>query len=283
MSNAAPATPGHPTAGELTPSDCRVEPRWQPLCSKLQLTSAAAWLSPQLAGESIREVKSRSTQRIVLRTATETCTIYLKRHGSPSLWERVKPRLHGQSAVFGAEPEVAALRGFAAAGIPAPRLVAHGGLGGRSFLATEEIADGVDLKSLSLDPATSFDANAATAIWWRRAAHLLADITRRMHAAGWQHQDFYLNHILWERSAGGLSLKVIDLGRAIRYEVLPPRWKTKDLAQLNYSAAALPCSLRLRFLRLYLGRPFTRADRGWIRRLALKSAWIARHSKRHGL
>jgi heptose I phosphotransferase len=111
----------------------------------------------------------------------------------------------------------------------------------------------------------------------------LARLTRRMHDAGIFHQDFFLHHILTRGEPGRLDMRVIDPGRALRAPRLSHRWTVKDLAQLNFSARYLPCADRLRFLRLYLGRPFRRFDRFLVRVIAMKSRRIAAHTAKHGL
>src|SRR5262245_9045849 len=118
----------------------------------------------------------------------------------------------------------------------------------------------------------------------RRAiiAHV-ARITRRMHDSGLHHQDFYLNHLLCRGARPELDIRVIDLGRARHRSRLSRRWIIKDLAQLDFSARKLSCSDRLRFLRLYLGRPFQPADRWLIRQVMLKSWWIAGHTAKNNL
>jgi hypothetical protein len=111
----------------------------------------------------------------------------------------------------------------------------------------------------------------------------LARLARRMHDLGAHHQDFYLNHILWCGDPSEFEFHIIDLGRVGFSANLAERWIRKDLAQLDYSARDLSCADRLRFLRMYLGRPFTRADRVLVRLIAIKSRRIASHTRKHKL
>ena len=62
-----------------------------------------------------------------------------------------------------------------------------------------------------------------------------------------------------------------------------PTRKMHMLAQLNASAGSLTRADRLRFLRLYLGRPFRPLDRMLAFFVALKSRRIAAHTTKHGL
>src|SRR5207302_3373436 len=97
------------------------------------------------------------------------------------------------------------------------------------------------------------------------------------------HQDFYLNHLLCCGDPARLDVRVIDLGR-VRWRP-KPSWRSigKDLAQLDFSARRLSCADRLRFLRLYLGRPFRPADRWLVRWIVRKSNHIAAHTAKNGL
>ena len=65
----------------------------------------------------------------------------------------------------------------------------------------------------------------------------IADIARRLHAAGWYHRDFYLCH-LFIRVIGGepdaFELAMIDFGRLTHSR--RPRWQIKDLGELLFSA-----------------------------------------------
>ncbi|HUQ70642.1 MAG TPA: lipopolysaccharide kinase InaA family protein, partial [Planctomycetaceae bacterium] len=111
----------------------------------------------------------------------------------------------------------------------------------------------------------------------------VADIARRMHDAGLHHQDFYLGHLMRPDDDRG-RIHVIDLGRAqthVRWTAR--RWIVKDLAQLNYSAKTATATERLRFLRAYLGRSLSDADKSLVASILRKTERIARHSTKNGL
>jgi hypothetical protein len=84
-------------------------------------------------------------------------------------------------------------------------------------------------------------------------------------------------------NSAGLDIRVIDLGRVVQSAKLSKRQVIKDLAQLDFSARRLSCSDRLRFLRLYLGRPFRPSDRWLVRCIVRKSRHIASHTAKHQL
>jgi heptose I phosphotransferase len=239
-------------------------------------------------GKVVRRVGSRSTVQVRLNSGSGEQAFYLKRHGAASLVDRARPVMHLSQPIVGARNEWEAILRFHAAGIPTMTPVAFGESGGRSFVMTEDLGtdrtllDWVNETTSGQSPqanASSFEAARLK----RALLAQVAQIARRMHAAGLFHQDFYLNHMLCCGDSNRLDVRVIDLGRVRERRGRATRWMTKDLAQLDYSARRLSCADRLRFLRLYLGRPFQPADRWVVRWIALKSAWIASHTAKNGL
>jgi heptose I phosphotransferase len=106
----------------------------------------------------------------------------------------------------------------------------------------------------------------------------LAQLARRLHDAGLNHRDFYLNHFFLGPDD---ILYLLDLQRVQRRDRVPRRLLLKDLAQLNYSAqvyGGFTRSDRLRFLRRYLEtRRLDSAGKGLARAVLAKTARIARH------
>ena len=241
-------------------------------------------------GEVVRKVKSRSTARVELTSAKlpgQTLTFYIKKHGRPKLKEYLKPLLNFGRPILGARNEWEAILEFHAAGIPTMIPIAFGESGDQSLVMTEGLGTDYTL----LDWASSRWADAAQVGLTneqregcqRELISRVAQIASRMHARGAHHQDFYLNHMLWCGDRSRYDLRIIDLGRVRFHKKLSRRWIIKDLAQLDYSASGLSCADRLRFLRLYLGRPFTKADRRLVRAILCKSRRIATHTAKHHL
>jgi heptose I phosphotransferase len=213
--------------------------------------------------------------RIELEAENGPQAFYLKRHGRLSVREILKSVIRGTWPVHGARPEWNAILRFHQLGIPTMTPVAFGEEAGRSFLVTVALEPSVNLLDLVADLRGTD---------WQSLLDEIVAIARDMHAAGLHHQDFYLNHLLLcAAPTGEERVHVIDLGRVRERAPLGRRWIIKDLAQLNYSARTLPARLRLRFLRLYLGRPLTRHDRRLIATIASKSARIDRHTVKNGL
>ncbi|MGQ0636243.1 MAG: lipopolysaccharide kinase InaA family protein [Planctomycetaceae bacterium] len=237
------------------------------------------------AGAVVRRVGSRETSRVTLPTSTGPRDFYLKRFGAPRWRDWLRTLLHMGWPIHGARPEWEAIHLFIAARIPTLTPVAFGESGDRSLLLTAGLSAHCNLlefaggrESGRLVPRSDLFARHA-----RTVTHEVADLTRRMHAAGLHHQDFYLNHLLLCGDERSPEVRVIDLGRARQRRPLARRWIIKDLAQLNFSAQAIPWPSRLRFLRWYLGRPFSPADRRLARRIAFKSQRIASHTEKHRL
>ena len=240
-------------------------------------------------GQVVRQIKSRSTSRIVLPGHAGEQTFYLKRHGPPRMRERLRPLLNLSLPILGARNEWDAILRFHAAGIPTVTPVAFGELQQHSLVMTQDL--GTDFTLLDWVNETADQRHQAgesiepieVLSLKRRLIRRVAAIARHMHACGIHHQDFYLNHMLWRPDPAVLDIRVIDLGRVVQTENGSRRRIIKDLAQLDFSARRLSCSDRLRFLRLYLGRPFRPADRWLVRRIVRKSLHIASHTAKHKL
>ncbi len=272
----------------------QVNPAYSELLNRLNLGTIAAFR--QLEGDSVRAIDSRETVRLVLPfvdggngTPSSEVAVYLKRYGKPTWRERIVPWLRFSRPIVGARAEWEALTHFHELHLPTMEPIAFGEDADGSFVMTRELVAKCDLKhwvaQVSAGERTGSVRSACNRDQLRLFVFELADIVRRMHAAGLHHQDLYLNHVLWcgDRADGGPDLRIIDLGRVRRHAKLSRRWILKDLSQLNYSAAGISCTDRLRFLRAYLGRKLNRSDRGWIGLIRWKSARIAAHSQKHRL
>jgi heptose I phosphotransferase len=241
-------------------------------------------------GTVVREVGSRRTARIVLQGADGRGdqTFFLKRHSPPRLSERLRPLFSLSMPIVGARNEWEGILKFHAAGIPTMTPVAFGEHNGRSLVMTQDLGtprtllDWVNETAGEHSGPRQDDTAQSSAVKHELIARV-ADIARRMHSAGLHHQDFYLNHMLCCGEPETPDIRVIDLGRVRKQRRLSRRWILKDLAQLDFSARKLSCADRLRFLRLYLGRPFRSDDRWLVRGIALKSRQIGAHTMKNDL
>jgi heptose I phosphotransferase len=256
---------------------------YQQTLERLGLASFAAFEA--LPGTTVRRIDSRATSRVEL----ESLVIYLKRHGRPHWRERITPWIRLGKRLFGAEPEWNAIWQFQRLGIPTVEPVAFGRRTGATFVATRELVARCDLKQWVRD---CLDRRHPSGAWqWddflQAAGHAqrLATMVATMHRGGFHHQDLYLNHVLWvgDLEDGRPDLRLIDLGRVSRLGLLRRRWIWKDLAQLAYSAAGVPRSVQLRFLRAYLGRRLNPSDRRWLAWITWKADRIDQHTRKHRL
>ncbi len=228
-------------------------------------------------------VRERTTSRFVLDSATGETAFYIKRHYPASWKERIKPWLHGRRPILGARAEWDALWWFHELGIPTMQPVAYGAADSRSLLVTEALPPGRKVAHLLREGIAAGDPLR------KRLLQTVARLARRMHAAGLHHQDFYATHLLVAAGPGDRRVDepervyVLDLGRVCRRRQLALRWIVKDLAQLYHSTPQCSRLERLRFLRSYLGRPLSAADRKLMARIERKARRIARHTARHRL
>ncbi len=107
-----------------------------------------------------------------------------------------------------------------------------------------------DALERSIDDFLGRSDDAAIAAFTDR----LADMTRKFHASGLVHRDYYASHIFMHERGGQVELYLIDLARVFRPRWRKFRWRVKDLAQLKYSMPQRWCDeYWYAFLSAYLG------------------------------
>ncbi len=206
-----------------------------------------------LMGQVFRNVEGRETLRVEIGGQP----YFLKRHHGLG-WKLIaKTLLACRWPVLSAGNEVLAIRALQLAGIPTVEVVGFGDRGRnpakrQSFLLMRELQDCCDLGTL----CATWAEHPPDPAYRRAVIDAVANVTRRMHAAGVNHRDFYLCH-LWLYQARGQAprLCVMDLHRAMRHRRVPVWWLAKDLAGLLFSAwdCGLTKSDCVRFLRAYRG------------------------------
>ena len=220
-----------------------------------------------LSGEQI----TRDTISEVLRVEDGGRRYYVKRYAgngktARKRWFGLRQWLAPQRVVG----EWKNLLRFADWGIPTARVVAYGierRFGGfrRGALVTEEIRDTSDLAKL----ATRNDPRLRDPHWLARVSGQIARIARRLHNAGFAHNDLYWRNLLVNE---GINPEVflIDCpsgrfwwGPFLQYRIL------KDLACLDKLARRhLSRTRRLRFYLDYVGAAkLTAADKPRLRRI----------------
>ena len=263
-----------------------------------------AYLAPELAdrlggedlirwaesaeGELFRAVKGRSTLRVRIGGQP----YFLKRHLGVGWLEILKNWVVGKRPVLGAENEYRACRHLAAHELAAPQVVAFAAERGnparrRSFVLCKELSGYDSLEEVAARWARHPPSPRAR----RRLILAAARFVRRLHGAGVAHRDLYICHLMLHRQSwarGEARLAVLDLHRARLKPQLSAYWRKRDLAALLFSTLDLdlPASSRLRFLRIYTGRPlreaFAEAPRFW-RAVARRAQALQRKAERQGL
>jgi tRNA A-37 threonylcarbamoyl transferase component Bud32 len=124
------------------------------------------------------------------------------------------------------------------------------------FLLAPLLADAVDLRRLWSDPALAPGERRGLAV-------SLGGIVAAAHAAGLFQDDLAPNNVLVS-DAGAGRLRLVDFERARLRWLLSTRARSRMLAKLARTAAAVPATQRLRFLRAYAGDA-AQARRWWAR------------------
>ena len=205
-------------------------------------------------GTVIRSVPGRSTVRIELRqNSAAVQAVFLKRYERDYLTPG--KRLLRLVRWPGADDE--ALRewrkifqlqhhGFDTALPVAVGQVRSGGVVERSFLMTAEIRGGLPGEAYF---ATKLRGGKPHRKWrWLSEAGAWA---RRFHQAQFIHKDFYLPHVFVVEEGDAWRFHLIDLQRMRGPHWHLPRWYTKDLIALAFSARAMAGCSRTDLLRLY--------------------------------
>lgn len=241
-----------------------------------------------LRGETFRAVASRRT----IRFEEGGAAYFAKIHEGVGWGEIFKNLANGKAPVTGSGHEYAACLRLAEEGVRAPRVAAFGRLGGnpareRSFVVCDALEGYASLEDVTDGWATAPPPPAVR----RRLVLALADLTRALHAAGVNHRDYYLCHVLADTEAlarGEAALAVIDLHRAQLRRRTPRRWVLRDLAALLFSTLHLGLSRkdRFRFLARYTGLPLRDAlarDPGLWRRVERRAGRLRDKAVRHGI
>ncbi len=221
-------------------------------------------------GEIIKHaVPQRKTVRLQLPGGR---AVYLKRHYPKSILQTIKNalKLDDQPTAFDEFENIIA---FHRAGLPTVVPIAAGRKHGASFLVTE-----------ALDGCTRLDdylgQTKLTVADKVELTGLVAGLIQKMHAAGFNHRDLYLCHILRD---GKGNLYIVDLHRMQRRAAVPERWRVKDVAALNYAAPAgiISRTDRLRFLKAYLGTErLSGRDKRFALKILKKTEKMVEHNKK---
>ena len=215
----------------------------------------------QLSGEVYRSVKNRRTLRVELGERV----YFAKIHGAVGWLEILKNLITLRYPVVGAGNEYRASEVLQNCGVEVPGVAAFGMRGmspaaRESFILTDAVEPSVSLEDYCRDWAAQKPAFRTKRI----LIHEVADITKRLHAAGLNHRDLYICHFLLDQNAleaGEFRLILIDLHRAQKRSRIPRRWLIKDLGSLQFSCLDLGLEVKdwMRFIARYTGKPLREA------------------------
>lgn len=229
----------------------------EPLRSAIGSDDPHEWLAAR-SGETFREKSGRRT----FRFQVDGRSYFAKESSGVGTREALKELSSLRTPPLDTRREVRALERLGAAGVAVPELMGWGVRGRhplrrRSFVVTGDVGTQRTLEDVaaSLSP-TDFSQRRR---WVRRAARLVASL----HAAGVNHRDLYLGHILVRGTSDAPELVLIDLHRAQVWERIPGRWLAKDLGALAFAAQGhgLRRTDLARFVTEYAGASYARTIR----------------------
>ena len=162
-------------------------------------------------------------------------------HGGTGWLEMLKNWITLKAPVLDASNEYQAAGHLKTHGLNTLEVAAYGRTGWnpaqrRSFLITDEIAPVVSLEQFCLP----WLQTPPPVRLKRDLLQRVAEIARTMHAAGVNHRDFYICHLLLtqpDRTPQDIPpIFVVDLHRAQLRRRVPRRWLIRDLAALCFSS-----------------------------------------------
>lgn len=235
-----------------------------------------------------KENKHRSVVKFSLWHEDQEKDFFCKRHFKPENKDKWKDLLALRWAPSDGRQELENIRLVADLGIPTMQIVAWGEEKGfsfsrKSFLITESLGDLERLEDYFIrkyaKPLTLKEIKEKRALIQR-----VAEIARLFHGANCYHRDFYCGHFLVKEQKEALPiLYLIDLQRVRQRCYLRRRWKTKDLAALNFTAdsTAISKADRLRFFLAYLNvLQLAPSHKRWIHQILSRTQKMDRHTSK---
>ena len=215
----------------------------------------------QLQGKAFRDVPGRKTMRV--RIGEES--YFIKQHIGVGWREIFKNLFSFKAPILGAMTEVRAIQKLTQIGIKTTPLVAYGQQGCspasiKSFVLTEDLGDIVSLEEILIDSQT-FGVNEQTKVTLMVA---VANIAKKLHAAGLAHRDFYLCHFVLSREnalASNFDLQLIDLHRMLQNQSAGENAVMKDIAGLYFSM--LQNGLNAQHLNIFKQHYLPQTDAFW--------------------
>lgn len=269
------------------------------------------WYDETIVGVPRRRTDDRANLRVSIECGNgRRQVVYLKRHEPMRLPRRLLSWLRLRRPATPARDEWNSLFIISSFGIQTcvPVVLGEDPATGRSFIATAEIEDSRPADDFArerfgpsplLSPPLAGERarargesgnekgdgpqEAGTVPLRRLFVRRLAEMVRRLHAAKLSHKDLYLCHVFVREVRGDFELRLIDLQRLGRFVL--PRWRVKDVAQLEFSrpAGAFTRTDLARFLRVYFATDRLEAKHKRFARAVLRKVErIRRHERAEG-
>ena len=236
-------------------------------------------------GKVIKHIKTRQVTRIEIPWKSGTCNLYLKRHVAvrPTLQEWMTGLIRHQGASPGML-EFHSICDFRNHGIPTATPVVAGErkatpLHYESFLITESIAPFISLETIIRHHPERLQGEKGE-MRKQRILQAIAELSRKMHEAGFNHLDFNADHVMIGPDAadGNVPLALLDFQRIDRKKWMRFRWMIKTMAELFYSLPEPVFSDNDR--RCLFEHYVRRSSDGWGDKILLQ--WIIRKARRIG-
>ena len=266
--------------------DFYVDADFKDALADLGLTSMDAVFSFDIGQNLTKKNLAPWRSRLRFKTASPATTMFAKRYDQPPIAHQLKNWLAHRKKISCADADASPAEQLIQAGINTPKTIAlgrqwQGAFEKRSFIITEKIPNAESLERKLPD---CFTASAAIENLKLRKKFIadLAGFIKKFHATGFRHRDLYLCHIFYDQIG---KFYLIDLARSFKPKFLARRYRTKDLAQLYYSAPAryFTKADRLRFYLLLTGKSkLTAADKRLIAAIKRKAKRMAAHDIKHG-
>ena len=213
-------------------------------------------------------------------------TLFLKRYDSPPILIQLRNWLSSRSRISCGLREHDVTSKLAAASINTPKTISYGEQWGtflekRSFIITEKIPNAQSLEH-RLPDCFNTPPTVENLKHQRDFIAQLAALVKKFHQTDYRHRDLYFSHIFYGDNG---EFYLIDLARAFKPLLFTRRFRTKDIAQLYYSAPRRYFSRtdRLRFYFGFTGRnKLTQKDKIFIRKVISKAKRMAKHDMNHG-
>lgn len=265
-----------------------IDQEYEAELERLGLASFEAVMN-SVSGRLLRTLPDRENWRLELASESRRYVLYLKKHCTRSLVERVCSWIGTRASATAGRIEAENVAALKRAGIDSMRVVAFGehvtrGIA-RSFFMTEELRGFTQLDHFLRQRFVPAAERTRADRELNAMVASVADVARRFHAAGFNHRDFYCCHFFIQETPGPrFSVRLIDLQRVERRQWLRRRWIVKDLAQLAYSAPRerVTRSLRMAFIKRYLGiARLSAADKRFVRQVLRRQRAMQRRLGAH--